>query len=102
VAVFLTLSMLTEPVVSCFFANTLDPVVPRAVPALVTTFAGLCARPPCPCRLHHVVSSLDAHICMLPGQQGCHGRCCCNIFRRCFTVMCRHDNSIMSYHMGQP
>ena len=61
-AVFLTLSMLTEPVVSCFFANTLDPVVPRAVPALVTTFAGLCARAPCPCRLHHVVPSQLAYL----------------------------------------
>jgi hypothetical protein len=57
VAVFLALSMLTEPVVSCFFANELDPVVPRAVPALVTTFAGLCARPSCLCHRHHVVSA---------------------------------------------
>ena len=41
VLVFLALVTLTEPVVTCFFEKRLDPVIPRAVPTLVVTFAGI-------------------------------------------------------------
>ncbi len=41
VSVFLALVTFTEPVLSCFFNPKLDPVIPRAVPTLVTTFAGI-------------------------------------------------------------
>lgn len=41
VLVFLALVTFTEPVVTCFFEKKLDPVIPRAVPTLVTTFAGI-------------------------------------------------------------
>lgn len=41
VLVFLALVIFTEPVVTCFFEKKLDPVIPRAVPTLVTTFAGI-------------------------------------------------------------